>query len=301
MMKKLYSAVAILFIAMVNSQHVRVGTETFSPSEVFKVVSNNRGVLLPNVNITDLNISLPILNPANSLLVYNNNINIGKGFINNPKESLMVYNTNNNLLGKKGYYFWNGTRWDYFVSDTNVDNLKNHTRYYSAISQNKYTFYKSNNEFYGDTNHTIGENITANPSWTVISNLTKNITIDRANNQLLITITGMVHANNANVSGRAVTSFGFFIDDKLVDIKPISIDFDQSCTYRGFTIYATASNLAVGSHVFKFAIRNRSTSSTENGLSITFGGKNPSASCTNISDDEAKLSGTIFVNQPYQF
>ena len=111
----------------------------------------------------------------------------------------------------------------------------------------------------------------------------------------------MVHANNANVSGRAVTSFGFFIDDKLVDIKPISIDFDQSCTYRGFTIYATASNLAVGSHVFKFAIRNRSTSSTENGLSITFGGKNPSASCTNISDDEAKLSGTIFVNQPYEF
>lgn len=279
-MKTLYSFLLTGFFYLGLFSQVGINTETPDPSSTLEIYSNNMGISFPNINLLSKN---------------------DTSIINNPKESLMVYNTNNNLLEKKGYYFWNGTRWDYFVSDTNVDNLKNHTRYYSAISQNKYTFYKSNNEFYGDTNHTIGENITANPSWTVISNLTKNITIDRANNQLLITITGMVHANNANVSGRAVTSFGFFIDDKLVDIKPISIDFDQSCTYRGFTIYATASNLAVGSHVFKFAIRNRSTSSTENGLSITFGGKNPSASCTNISDDEAKLSGTIFVNQPYQF
>ena len=70
MMKKLYSTVALFLFAIVYSQHVGVGTSNFSPSEVFKVVSNNKGVLLPNVNLIDLNSSLPILNAANSLLVY---------------------------------------------------------------------------------------------------------------------------------------------------------------------------------------------------------------------------------------
>lgn len=279
-MKTLYSFLLTAFFYLGLFSQVGVNTETPHPSSTLEIYSNDMGISFPNLNLGSRG--------DNTLIA-------------NPKESLIIYNTNNNLVGKKGYYFWNGSKWDYFVSDTNVDNLKNHTRYYSALSQNKYTFLKSNNQFYGDTNHTIGESITANPTWTEITDLTKNITIDRANNQLFITVSGMVHANNANVSGRAVASFGFFIDDKLVDIKPISIDFDQACTYRGFTTYAVASNLSIGSHVLKFAIRNRSTSSTESALSITFGGKNPSASCTNISDDEAKISGTIFVNQPYEF
>lgn len=279
-MKTIYSFLLIVFFNLRVFSQVGINTETPHPSSTLEIYSNVMGISFPNLHLGS--------RLDNSLII-------------NPKESLLIYNTNENIIGKKGYYFWNGTKWDYFVSDTNVDNLKNHTRYYSAISQNKYTFLKSSNEFYGDTNHAIGENITSNPTWTVITDLTKNITIDRANNQLFITVSGMVHANNTNVSGRAVTSFGFFIDDKLVDIKPISIDFDQACTYRGFTIYAVASNLSTGSHVLKFAIRNRSTTSTENGLSITFGGKNPSSSCTNISDDEAKISGTIFINQPYEF
>ena len=130
MMKKLYSAVAILFIAMVNAQHVGVGTETFSPSEVFKVVSNNRGVLLPNVNITDLNISLPILNPANSLLVYNNNINTGKGF-----------------------YYWKDNKWNPIIDSSNIYKLLGITRSESAVSTSSFT----DTSYNGANSYTIGE------------------------------------------------------------------------------------------------------------------------------------------------
>ena len=93
----------------------------------------------------------------------------------------------------------------------------------------------------------------------------------------------------------------FFVDNKLVDIKPISIDFDQTCSFREFTIFAVTNNLTTGNHTIKIAIRNRTVTTSQNDLSITFGGKNPSSSCTNISDDEAKLSATIFINQPYEF
>lgn len=280
MMKILYFLL-LVFISTFNC-YSQVGMNTIdpNPSSTLEVYSENMGITMPNVSLssyTDVT-TVP-----------------------NPKESLIVYNTNTNLYGKQGYYYWNGAKWDYFINEINQSNIINHTRYYSATSQNKYTFNKSTNQFYGEANHNLGENITANPTWTEVTELAKNITIDRANNQLLITLSGMVHANNSSASGRAVASFGFFVDNKLVDIKPISIDFDQTCSFREFTIYAVTNNLTTGNHTIKLAIRNRTVTTSQNDLSITFGGKNPSSSCTNISDDEAKLSATIFINQPYEF
>lgn len=277
-MKTLLNFLVILLIIPIKSQ-VGFNTNTPDPSSTLDIYSNNMGVVFPQVYLssyTDLST------------------------IANPKESLLIYNTNDNLRGKKGYYFWNGNKWDYFISSVNDYIIKNHTRYYSDISTIKYTFTAPTN-FYGESNHILGENINAFPTWTVFSDLTKNITLDRANNQLFFTITGMAHVNNTSFPKRIVTSFGFFIDDKLVDVKPISIDFDQNCTFRQFVIYGVTNNLSVGTHVMKFAVRNRTTNSTQSDLSITFGGKNPSASCNNLSDDEGKLSATIFINQPYEF
>lgn len=279
-MKTIYLFFAFFISTSWVYSQVGLNTLTPNPSSTLDIVSENMGITFPNVSLSSYT---------------------DVSTIPNPKESLIVYNSNANLYGKQGYYYWNGTKWDYFINEINQTNIINHTRYYSALSQNKYTFYKSSNQFYGETNHNLGENIASNPTWTVVDELTKNITIDRANNQLLITMSGMLHVNNSSASGRAVTSFGFFVDDKLVDIKPLSVDFEQTCIFREITIYAVASNLSIGNHVIKFAIRNRTVSSSQNDLSITFGGKNPSSSCSNISDDEAKLSASIFVNQPYEF
>lgn len=280
MMKTLLIFILVFFSTFKVFPQVGINTLDPNPSSTLDIYSESMGITFPNVSLsgyTDVT-TVPT-----------------------PKESLIVYNTNTNLYGKQGYYYWNGQKWDYFINEINQTNIINHTRYYSKISSNKYTFNRNANQFYGETNHTLGETITANPTWTEVTELTKNITIDRANNQLLITISGMVHVNNTAASGRAVASFGFFVDDKLVDIKPISIDFDQVCSFREFTIYAVTNNLTVGNHVMKFAIRNRTVSSSQTDLSLTFGGKNPASACTNISDDEARLSATIFVNQPYEF
>ena len=79
------------------SAQVGIGSQTFSPSEVLKISSSNKGVLIPNVNITDLLNAAPVLSPANSLLVYNTQTSTGKGF-----------------------YYWKIDRWTLLLNTTNI-------------------------------------------------------------------------------------------------------------------------------------------------------------------------------------
>ena len=64
--------------------HAQVGignnVTTFDDSEVLKIVSTDKGVLLPNVSIPNLANASPVTSPANSLIVYNTNATTGKGF-----------------------------------------------------------------------------------------------------------------------------------------------------------------------------------------------------------------------------
>src|SRR5690554_6206062 len=50
--------------------------------------ANDAGILIPRVDIIDLNTAAPVTSPATSLLVYNTNTTTGSGF-----------------------FFWNGTVW----------------------------------------------------------------------------------------------------------------------------------------------------------------------------------------------
>lgn len=111
-MKTIYSFLLIGFFYLRVFSQVGINTETPHPSSTLEIYSNDMGISFPNLNLGGRS--------DNALIA-------------NPKESLIIYNTNDNLVGKKGYYFWNGSKWDYFVSDTNVDNLKNHTRYYLSL------------------------------------------------------------------------------------------------------------------------------------------------------------------------
>lgn len=279
-MKK-YIYILLLFCSFCGFAQVGINTLNPDSSSMLEVYSENMGISFPNVSLTGYTDTTTIPN---------------------PKESLIVYNTNNNLYGKKGYYYWNGSKWDYFIHEVNLENIKNHTRYsFNVInSTNKVTL---NSNFPAGNNDVIGAALSGN-NWTVLNDLTKNITIDRSNNQTLFTITGMAHLNNSVSGGLVSVVFGFFVDDKIVDLKPISIDINQSlCAYREFTIYAVTKNLTAGNHTIKFAVKSLSGLGT-NGLNVTFGGRNPSSSspnCNNLTDDEARLSSTVFVNQPYQF
>lgn len=272
-MKKIY--ILPCFLPLMFLSQVGIKTDTPNSSAMLEIKSNHQGVSFPKVN----------------LLSYTDITTIPS-----PKESLIVYNTNAALLGGIGFYFWNGTRWDYLFSDINVGNLQNHLKYYSKISTTGYNFTNSGpNQFYGYSNINPGDAITS--QWTELNDVTQTVTIERSINEILFNINGKMQANNTTAVSGVSTYFGIFIDDKLVDIKPIYMPFDQNCNYRTFTIYAKSQNLTVGNHVVKFAIRNVSAPSAT--INLTYGASN--SNCTTLSNDESRISTTILLNQPYIF
>ncbi len=271
----LYSLLCISSTAQVG-----INTRTPDPSAALEIYATNKGITFPQISL-------------------NSRTDISS--IASPAESLIIYNTNNSISGKKGYYFWDGAKWDYFFTDLNQASLQNQSKYYSANSAAAYNFTRSAGQFLGYTAHVAGEVFNAS-QWTEITGLTTIITIDRAQNSVLMNANGMFQANNSssnNTSGIS-TTIGFFIDNALVDVKPMFLDFQSPCSYKQFMIYGNAKNLSVGNHTVKVAIRNIS-SPVITGLSVTYGAPNSSCSPATLSAFESAISGTVFISQPYVF
>lgn len=273
-MKKIYYLILPVISTCIVSAQVGINTQNPNPSSMLEIYSTNRGVSFPHVNLQSYDSPNPI---------------------QSPKESLLVYNTNTSLAGNEGFYFWNGSKWDYMFNDLNEANLENQMKYYSATSSVGYDFTTS--QLYGTGNPSIGDALDTT-KWTVITALTKNILIDRSANEVLMNINGMLQANNTASSVGLFAAIGFFIDDKLVDVKPIYLDMEAPCRYRQFLIYGVSKNIPTGNHSVKFAIRNISGPTTT-GIHFTYG--KPNSNCSTLSDAETSISSTIIINQPYVF
>jgi trimeric autotransporter adhesin len=98
-MKYLILILNILLVSITTTyaQSVGINTSASAPaaSAILDVKSNNKGILIPNVALTDLLTAAPIASsPAASLLVYN---------------TATLGTAPNNVI--PGYYFWNGSKW----------------------------------------------------------------------------------------------------------------------------------------------------------------------------------------------
>lgn len=83
-------------------QNVGIGTNTPNASSLLDLSSNNKGLLVPRVNLISETDVVTIINPATSLL---------------------IYNTNNTLPDGEGHYFWNGSKWSKLATRSNLANL----------------------------------------------------------------------------------------------------------------------------------------------------------------------------------
>src|SRR5690554_4740573 len=79
---------------------VGIGTDLPNESTQLEIVSSNRGILIPQVPLTDIT----------------DRTTITAGNI----PSLMVYNTSSNATMEPGYYYWFQNRWRRMISDTDV-------------------------------------------------------------------------------------------------------------------------------------------------------------------------------------
>jgi len=100
-MKEFLLLPLLLLPLLLSAQTVGINSTGAIPvtSAMLDISANDKGLLIPRVNIIDLNTDVPVTSPATSLLVYNTNATSGVG-----------------------YYFWNGTKWvNLKDSDSNAD------------------------------------------------------------------------------------------------------------------------------------------------------------------------------------
>lgn len=276
-MKKLIYLFLLLFTFGLNAQ-VGINTNTPDSSSIVDVFASDKGISFPKIALTGItdDVTIP-----------------------NPQISLIVFNTNDALVGGVGYYYWTGLKWDFLFTDLNGFLLDNLTKYYSKTNTVKQNFTPAQ---FSNTLNPIGSVLTGN-NWRVLDDLTMNVVVDRAVNQTIFTVTGMAQANNTSQGGAVQSVIGIFVDDILVDIKPVSTPMVENCSYRPFTVYGTTNNLSAGSHTVKIAIKNLTSSSNVN---ITWGGKNTvgttcSGTSNHLNDFEARMSAVTLINQPFNF
>ena len=83
-MKKTIIILALISLGLSSlaQEGVKVASDVSPPdqSAMLEVESSSKGVLIPRVDIVDLNTAAPVSNPATSLMVYNTNTTSGVGF-----------------------------------------------------------------------------------------------------------------------------------------------------------------------------------------------------------------------------
>ena len=100
-MKKMYVLMGCLLSGSLGfSQNIGIGTSTPNPSAKVEIKDNQRGLLIPQVALTDVNSFTPLAgNAAQS-------------------NSLLVFNTATATGVTPGYYYWNTVKWVRLQDDT---------------------------------------------------------------------------------------------------------------------------------------------------------------------------------------
>lgn len=236
--------------------HAQVGignnVTTFDDSEVLKIESPNKGVLFPNVSLQSLTNAAPVVNPANSLIVYNTNTTTGKGF-----------------------YYWANNQWNPFLNTTNVYKYLGIVRSESSVS----TSGVNDSSPITGISYTMGEAPSAH-DWQLIPGLSKTINLYSPQNTISVSGSGIVQINSQASDDTFMSySIALFVDSQLAGVRNFLINGNSACLYNDFNVYFNVSNLGVGNHNIELreTLRVREVASQ----SITFGAKH--SACSNLS------------------
>ena len=291
MMKNIF----FLLISGVFSAQVGINTNIPEPSSILDIKTNgtHKSVTIPKVN----------------LLSYTDKTTINGG---NPAHGLLVYNTNNTLNEGKGMYWWdnNAGKWIAIVNQQSRSYYANLSRYYITSSTN--TVEMRNKTFYDEEQYNIGDNL--DTTWTLIPDLTMNITVDKPVNSARIAFTAGVGTSRDYNSSYPLKplqdlsiGYAIFIDDKLVAARAQDMIIRNYCGLHYFYINGVADNLSVGNHTVKFAVKKRSNINNDAGYHETNGyniggpayyyNGSTTINCTNINTFEGRPNATLYLTQ----
>ncbi len=98
-----FITITVFFYSMLGlqAQNVGIGTNSPDPSAKLHINDNSRGLLIPRLSLSNVNVAAPVTAPAIGLLVFNNNNGILGG-------------------GGSGFYYWDGSQWQMLKNGANT-------------------------------------------------------------------------------------------------------------------------------------------------------------------------------------
>lgn len=100
---KLVLSIAFLFVLTTTSAQVGIGTADPNASAQLEVLSTDKGVLIPRLQLTST---------LDNTAITNGNV-----------ESLLIYNTATVSDVTTGFYYWTGSRWERIINETDVKGI----------------------------------------------------------------------------------------------------------------------------------------------------------------------------------
>lgn len=245
---------------------------TFNPSEVLKIVSDNKGFIIPNINISNLSNPTPL------------NINASN---NAENESLMLYNTNTTT--GKGFYIWRPNGWSALLNSTNAFKYLGVVNSLNKTSNGRALISSPS----GANTYAINSAPTAT-GWVQIPNISQVIDIYSPQNNVTININGIVQGTTVNTSNSY--AIAIFLNDQLKTVRNYIFDIPSNCTYNDFNLMSTLKDLPVGQNTIKvYAIYRAQVGSSASNATLSFGDK--ISTCTNLTSDMARTVMNIQISE----
>lgn len=268
MMKKILLAEAVVFYLLFfqsTSAQVGIGTEIIENDLLLKTYSSNKGVLIPNLSIPNLNLASPVTTT--------------------PSLGLLAYNK---APGKKGFNFWEVNKWNELVDSQNIYSLLGLSVSYSTSSSSAVDLSTLSGALM------YAENSLPGSVWTEVPGLSKNINITQTNNTVFVLTEGMVQANNTNVSTVNTYTYavGIFVDGKLAGVRNYSSNYGRTFQYDFFSINSVFKNLSLGNHTIKTYVTMR-VNNYSNATIWKFGG----AASSSVNADMSKINMFITLTE----
>lgn len=279
---KQYSLIHTFLIFSIGL-YSQVGIGNSTPNEAALVdMSNatNKGLLIPQIELVALADKSPITSPSDGLLVYNL-----------TKTTTSADDTQNL---HEGYYYWSkaDAKWTPWVTEKNVTRVAKLTNNVNAFATSGV---ESSSVYVDDIDN---EGDAAGTKWIEIPGAEANITIDKVKNEMYVTVSGTVLANNTGSNPTGFTySVGVFVDGELKILRHITFYNRGSCGKDSFLISGLISDSSLATHTIKVYVKNRNPKVSGNQDTLYYGKETGTSQCNNVTDDMAKFNLNILTTQ----
>ena len=259
----------ILFYQYIEAQVLFTTNTTLGvvphSSAVLEISDNNKGLLLPRVNLANSTDNVTVPTPENGLLVFNN--------------------TNQKLS------FWENAKWNrnFFIED--AQEYIAQTTNLTANSTNKTIVngFPSTMTTFNFESDTTG--------WTDL-NVQINLQTTKPTNSVFISAEGMAQLDNSSNANDFQFAIGLFVDGKLKVVRKFNYDESTSCSWKQFNLSGIFFNITENvNHLVKLYSYNLpvSGSGAGSGTGLTYGGG--AGSCTNLNEDIARIFLTAQIKE----